>query len=212
MNRPTILIATKNRHKAGELAALLAPLAETLNLSDWEAGRGQALEEPEESGRTFQENALIKSREYARATGLITLADDSGLSVEALGGAPGVLSARYGGAGLDDDGRCGLLLKNLCGQTNRRAFFTSVLSLSRPDGLSLLWEGRAEGLIAAEKSGEGGFGYDPVFHFPPCGKTFAQLTAEEKNRVSHRALAARSFAGDLDKVRRFMAGSEYFFV
>ena len=200
------MIATKNKHKAGELAALLSSLAGAVSLSDWEAESGQALEEPEENGRTFQENALIKSREYARATGLITLADDSGLSVEALGGAPGVLSARYGGPGLDDGGRCELLLKNLNGQPDRRAFFTSVLALSRPDGESFLWEGRAEGLIAAEKSGENGFGYDPVFYFPPLGRTFAQLTAEEKNRVSHRALAARAFAGDLDRVRRFIFG------
>ncbi len=98
MKSPVILIATKNKHKAGELAALLSSLAEAVNLSDWEAGSGQALQEPEENGQTFQENALIKARAYASATGLITLADDSGLSVEALGGAPGVLSARYGGA------------------------------------------------------------------------------------------------------------------
>ena len=200
------MIATKNKHKAGELAALLSSLAGAVSLSDWEAESGQALEEPEENGRTFQENALMKARAYALATGLITLADDSGLSVEALGGAPGVLSARYGGPGLDDGGRCELLLKNLNGQPDRRAFFTSVLALSRPDGESFLWEGRAEGLIAAEKSGENGFGYDPVFYFPPLGRTFAQLTAEEKNRVSHRALAARAFAGDLDRVRRFIFG------
>ncbi len=206
MKSPLILIATKNKHKAGELAALLSSLAGAVSLSDWEAESGQALEEPEENGRTFQENALMKARAYALATGLITLADDSGLSVEALGGAPGVLSARYGGPGLDDGGRCELLLKNLNGQPDRRAFFTSVLALSRPDGESFLWEGRAEGLIAAEKSGENGFGYDPVFYFPPLGRTFAQLTAEEKNRVSHRALAARAFAGDLDRVRRFIFG------
>lgn len=206
MKSPVILIATKNKHKAGELAALLSSLAEAANLSDWEAGSGQALQEPEESGQTFQENALMKARAYASATGLITLADDSGLSVEALGGAPGVLSARYGGPGLNDDDRCELLLKNLSGRPDRRAFFTSVLALSRPDGESLWWEGRAEGLIAAEKSGENGFGYDPVFYFPPSGQTFAQLTAEEKNRVSHRALAARAFADDLDRVGRFISG------
>ncbi|UQZ88131.1 non-canonical purine NTP pyrophosphatase, RdgB/HAM1 family [Deltaproteobacteria bacterium Smac51] len=206
MSGSSILIATKNKHKAGELAALLSSLAEVMNLSDWESSTGKVLDEPDENGLTFQANALIKSRQYAQATGLITLADDSGLSVEALGGAPGVLSARYGGPGLNDDDRCELLLKSLAGHHDRRAFFTSVLSLSRPDGASLVWEGRAEGLISREKRGGNGFGYDPVFYFPPCRKTFAELGASEKNEVSHRARASRFFMDDISKVRRFVAG------
>lgn len=200
----TILIATKNKHKAAELAALFASLAEVMNLADWEASHGRILQEPDENGQTFQENALIKARAYALATGAITLADDSGLSVEALGGAPGVHSARYGGPGLTDDNRCDFLLRNMADHSDRRAFFTSVLALAKPGGESLIWEGRACGEITRAKTGENGFGYDPVFFFPPLGKTFAQLSPEEKNENSHRAQASRLFLNDLAKVREFI--------
>lgn len=200
----TILIATKNKHKAQELAALLSGLAEAMNLADWEAANGRSLEEPEEDGHSFTENALIKARAYARATNLTTLADDSGLSVEALGGAPGIHSARYGGPGLTDADRCQFLLKSMTGQKNRAAFFTSILALAKPDGASLTWEGRANGLITQSPQGENGFGYDPVFYSPQHQKTFAQLMAEEKNKASHRAIASQAFLNDLDRVRKFL--------
>lgn len=204
-----VLLATKNAHKAGELAALLAPLAGAVGLAQWEAEMGRALPEPAEDGDTFEANALIKARAYARASGLATLADDSGLSVEALGGAPGVRSARFGGPGLTDGQRAALLLKEMAGQADRRAHFTCVLALARPDGQALTWAGRAEGLILAEARGENGFGYDPVFFYPPAGLTFAQMTAAAKGEVSHRAAAARLFkewlnSADLGEIRHFL--------
>jgi XTP/dITP diphosphohydrolase len=171
MDGKVMVIATKNRHKAGELAALATGLAGAAGLADWEREHGVTLAEPPEDGETFIENALEKARHYARATGLPALADDSGLSVAALGGAPGVRSARYGGPGLDDAGRCRLLLQSLDGYRDRRAFFTSVLALARPDGAALCWTGRVDGLITREPRGAGGFGYDPIFYYPPAGQT-----------------------------------------
>ncbi len=206
MNGKVILIATKNKHKAGELAALVADLAGAAPLADWERERGIVLAEPPENGETFADNALEKARHYARATGLPALADDSGLSVAALDGAPGVRSARYGGPDLDDPGRCRLLLEALDGRHDRRAFFTSVLALARPDGTALSWAGRVDGLITREPRGAGGFGYDPVFFHPPSGLTLAQLSPEAKNAVSHRARAARAFLDDGFRVARFLAG------
>lgn len=204
-----ILIATKNRHKAGELAALfgrdgLGGDLQTMSLADWEAER-QALPEPQEGAEGFVENALIKARAYARAAGLVALADDSGLSVEALGRAPGVLSARYGGPGLDDAGRCRFLLDQLAAAEDRRAFFTSVLALARPDGQALFWTGRLQGLISREPCGDNGFGYDPIFFLPELGLTIAELTADEKNEISHRAVAAQAFLADSSRIRRFLA-------
>ncbi|MDR0882259.1 MAG: RdgB/HAM1 family non-canonical purine NTP pyrophosphatase [Candidatus Adiutrix sp.] len=204
---PALLIATKNRPKAEELAALAGAaggLLATLALTEWEAAHHR-LAEPEEGADSFEANARAKARFYARATGLPALADDSGLSVEALGGAPGVLSARYGGPELDDRGRSELILANLAGSEDRRAFFTSVLALARPDGRSLLWTGRLDGLIADEISGAGGFGYDPIFFHPESGCTLAQLTASQKNQISHRARSAQAFLADLSRIRDFLA-------
>lgn len=206
--RSTILIATKNRHKAEELAALIGRTglgrpSRTLSLTDWESAH-RPLPEPREGADGFVENALIKARSYARASGLAALADDSGLSVAALDGAPGVLSARYGGPGLDDPARCRFLLANLADVHDRRAFFTSVLALARPDGEALFWTGHLNGLISREARGEHGFGYDPVFFLPALGRTLAQLTASEKNELSHRALASRVFLSDSGRIRRFL--------
>lgn len=204
-----ILIATKNRHKAEELAALLdrtdlGDCLQSLSLADWEIDH-RPLPEPQEGANDFVENALIKARSYARATGLPALADDSGLSVVALGGDPGVLSARYGGSDLDDPGRCRLLLANLSAAEDRRAFFTSVLALARPDGEALFWRGQLHGLISWEPLGALGFGYDPVFFLPESGLTLAQLTTSEKNAISHRAVAARSFLADSGRIRHFLS-------
>lgn len=202
-----MILATKNRPKAAELAALLSAVADPdldlISLADWEE-RHQALPEAEEGADSFAANALLKARHYARLTGRPALADDSGLSVAALRGRPGVLSARYGGPGLDDAGRCDFLLENMAGRFDRRAYFTSVLALARPDGRALCWPGEMPGLIAREKRGAQGFGYDPIFYYPPLRKTLAQIPAAEKNKISHRARAARAFLNDARRIRQFL--------
>ena len=199
-----ILIATKNPHKASELAALTSGLAGVLSLVDWETQNGRLLPPPEENGRTLAANALIKARAYAAATGLITLADDSGLSVPALGGAPGVRSARFGGRGLSDRERCLFLLRLMRGRRNRRAFFTTALALVRPGGRHLLWSGRLSGFLTRGLAGAHGFGYDPVFR--PLGSvlTLAQMSPARKNSLSHRARAARAFLAEASRVRAFL--------
>lgn len=199
-----ILIATKNRHKAGELSALTAGLAGALPLADWEAEEGRTLAEPLENGRSFLENARIKARTYASATGLITLADDSGLTVPALGGVPGIHSARFGGPNLSDGQRGLLLLRKMKNRRDRRAFFTTVLVLARPDGLTLHWRGRLDGFITESPLGHNGFGYDPIFRAAGSHLTLAQLSPDQKNSISHRALASRAFQADLAAVRDFM--------
>jgi XTP/dITP diphosphohydrolase len=199
-----VLLATKNPHKAGELAALTAALAGTLALADWEARSGRSLPEPEETGRTLAANALLKARAYAAATGLVALADDSGLTVPALGGAPGVYSARFGGAGLTDGERCRLLLRLMRARRDRRAFFTTVLALVRPDGRHLLWRGRLDGRLTRVAAGRGGFGYDPVFRPQDSALTLAQMSPAQKNAISHRARAARAFLADEPLVRAFL--------
>lgn len=202
-----ILIATKNGHKAGELGVLLSSLGSgtfaVTDLRDWEAAGG-TLDEPEEGAESFVDNAVAKAVYYARATSLPALADDSGLSVAALNGAPGVLSARYGGPALDDGGRCDLLLEELDGIQDRRAYFTSILALARPDGAALHWAGRVEGLISREKRGQGGFGYDPLFYYPPARLTLAEMSPEKKNSLSHRARAAEKFKADGGRVLSFL--------
>ncbi|MBR3751865.1 MAG: RdgB/HAM1 family non-canonical purine NTP pyrophosphatase, partial [Ruminiclostridium sp.] len=133
------------------------------------------------------------------ATGLPAIADDSGLVVEALDGAPGVYSARYGGEGLDDTGRWQLLLKNMEGKENRACKFVSVICCAFPDGTELMARGEVHGVVAQGPKGEGGFGYDPVFWLPERGKSMAELTAEEKNQISHRGNALRVFKKELEK-------------
>lgn len=147
--------------------------------------------EVEESGQTFEENASLKARYWADRTGLLTLADDSGLEVDALAGAPGVLSARYAGEEATDEERNALLLQRLAGvpAARRTARFRCVIALAEPHGRLELCEGVCEGLIASEPKGSHGFGYDPVFFLPGFGKTMAELAPEEKNRISHRSRA-----------------------
>lgn len=212
-DRTRLLLATKNRGKAEELAALITRIPvpgrslESLDLADWEAGR-EPLPEPLEGESGFVENARLKAVYYAQTSGLPALADDSGLSVVALGGQPGVLSARYGGPGLDDAGRCLFLLEKLGPAPDRRAFFSSVLALARPDGAAIHWEGRLEGLITREMKGAGGFGYDPIFYHPPSGRTLAELSPAEKNAISHRARAARALLGDSVRLAAFLDSNE----
>jgi XTP/dITP diphosphohydrolase len=185
-----LVLATLNAGKVREMAALLADLPfDVRALTDVP---GASL--PAESGRTYAENALLKARAAVRLTGALALADDSGLEVDALGGAPGVHSARYGGPGLDDAGRCAHLLDALDGvpEPARTARFRCVIALVDPAGAERLVEGVAEGRILTAPRGRAGFGYDPLFYYPPLGRSFAELTDAEKAQVSHRgrALAA----------------------
>ena len=152
----------------------------------------------EETGTTFLENALLKAKAICRAANLPAIADDSGLCVDALNGAPGVYSARYGGEGLDDRGRCMLLLNSMRGATTRAAHFSCAVACVFPNGDTLTTEGRCDGSIAYAPLGDGGFGYDPVFLLPGTGKTFGQLSQEEKSAVSHRGKALKEFAGKLE--------------
>ena len=183
-----LVLASDNKNKLREFRTLFENFGVEL-ISKAESG---FTEEVEETGETFAENARIKAEAVMRATGLAAIADDSGLCVDALNGAPGVYSARYGG--LDDDAaRYRLLLQNMRGSMTRAAHFhTSVVCLF-PDGTELTAEGECPGTIAYAPMGDGGFGYDPIFYYPPFGKTLAEVTPEEKNQVSHRAVALRAF-------------------
>jgi XTP/dITP diphosphohydrolase len=195
--RPILVVATLNVRKGRELCDLLAGVPYALQaLADLP---GASL--PDESATSYRENALAKARAAARFTGQLALADDSGLEVDALGGAPGVLSARFGGPGLDDAGRVCHLLERLAGvePARRTARFRCVIALVQPGGLEQLVEAAVDGVIAAAARGSGGFGYDPVFFYPPLGRTFGQLTNEEKSRVSHRGRA-------LAEARRLLSG------
>ena len=156
----------------------------------------------EETGTTFEENSLLKARAVMEASGLPAIADDSGLCVDALNGAPGVYSARYGGEGLDDAGRYRLLLASMPAGQPRTAKFVSVITCCFPDGGVLTARGECPGTIAFAPMGEGGFGYDPVFFLPKLKKTFAQLTPEEKNAISHRGKALEAFQEKLEEYLR----------
>ena len=193
-----LLVATHNKGKAREYAEILGDLGIAWLTLD-EAGVSDDVAETED---TFRGNAVLKATAYAQQTGLLTLADDSGLEVDALGGRPGVLSARYGGPGTTAVDRYQLLLAELAGvPTERRtARFHCVAALAAPDGALLgTADGVCEGGIALEPSGDGGFGYDPVFYLPQYGLTMAQLDAAEKNRISHRGRAAAAIAPQLHR-------------
>ncbi len=193
---PLLVIATRNPGKTRELQGLLASFpVEVRDLTFF-----ASLPEVEEDGTTFEENAYKKASFTARLLGIPALADDSGLCVAALGGAPGVYSARYGGPGLTDAERVARLLAAMKGRSDRRAAFECVISLAVPSGPALTYVGRCEGRIAEEPAGEHGFGYDPVFFYPPLGKTFAQLAPEEKHRVSHRGRAMAELHREFDRV------------
>ena len=191
-----IVIATRNKGKKSEISDLLKGFpVDIKGLDDF-----GPIPHIEEDGDTFDENAYKKASFTARILGFPALADDSGLLVEALGGAPGVLSARYAGENATDEQRCQKLLQEMEGKTNRKAAFECVISIAVPTGPALTYEARCEGLIAEQPSGSNGFGYDPVFYYPPLNKTFGELTIEEKSRVSHRGKALGEFKDELDKV------------
>lgn len=177
---PTVIVATGNPGKLKEMQTYLADLGWRLTLKPPEI-------EVEETGTTFLENARLKAAEVAKATGSWAIADDSGLMVDALNGAPGLYTARYGRT---DTERIKRLLRELGGESNRAAQFVCAIALARPDGtIELQTEGVCSGKIAQQPSGNGGFGYDPVFYVPAMDKTFAEMTREEKDRLSHRGIA-----------------------
>lgn len=185
-----LLLSTGNRHKAREIGALLAGSGvELITLKDL-----PGLPEVVEDGRTLEENAVKKALEPALAARLWTLADDTGLEVEALGGRPGVTSARYAGPECDFAANCRKLLDEMkdVPRGGRGAAFRTVMALASPEGMVQYREGRLEGRIAEAPAGTNGFGYDPVFYIPEQGRTLAQLSEDEKNAVSHRSLALRA--------------------
>ncbi|NCC66888.1 MAG: XTP/dITP diphosphatase [Clostridia bacterium] len=193
------IIASNNKKKLTELKTILSGFG-ALVISQSEAGLDF---ETEENGTTFEENALIKARAACKALKEPSIADDSGLVVDALGGQPGVYSARYGGISCrTDEDRVSLLLKNMQGKTDRRARFISCIACVFPNGDVLTARGECEGMITHEPRGEGGFGYDPVFELTEKKMTMAELSAEEKNTVSHRGAALRNFE---EKLRKYYA-------
>lgn len=191
-----IVLATRNVGKAKEFQQLLKDFpVEIKNLTDF-----GPIPEVEEDGATFDDNAYKKAAFAARVLGLPAIADDSGLEVAALGGAPGVKSARYAGEDATDQENIEKLLGQMEGIRDRSAAFACVISIAVPSGPALTYEGRCEGEITTKPQGAAGFGYDPVFYFPGYGKTFAELTSVEKNRVSHRGKALAQVAAEFEKI------------
>ena len=190
-----LVLASKNQKKLVEMNDILSHLGIEV-CSEEEAGVDL---EVEETGATFEENSLLKAKAVMEASGLPAIADDSGLCVDCLNGAPGVYSARYGGEGLSDEERYRILLENMRGQMTRAAKFVSVITCCFPNGGVLTARGECPGSIAYAPMGEGGFGYDPVFFLPELKKTFAQLSAEEKNAISHRGKALEAFKEKLEE-------------
>ena len=187
-----LLVATGNPGKLREVSSILQGMPfDVLSLKDL----GISME-VEETGTTFADNAILKAEAYCAGARVLTLADDSGLVVDALGGRPGVLSARYGGAGLTDEQRVELLLREMADVPweERTARFRCVIALSWAEGRLETVEGVVEGIIQYEPEGSNGFGYDPVFHLPERRCTMAQLETSDKNRISHRGQAVRKAA------------------
>ncbi len=182
-----LLLGSNNQHKMEEIRKILAGLDIDI-VTPKEVG---VQDEPEETGDTFLENATTKALYYAGQSGLLTLADDSGLSVDALDGRPGVRSARYAGTNASDGDNVHKLLCELndVPDSRRTARFQCVMVVANPDGVLAKASGACSGVIIRESRGTSGFGYDPVFLYPPEGKTFAEIASELKNRVSHRAMA-----------------------
>ena len=189
-----LVLASKNAHKLVEMKDILSQLGVEVVLES-EAGVDVDVEE---TGATFEENAYLKAHAVMEASGLPAIADDSGLCVDALNGAPGVYSARYGGPGLDDAGRYKLLLENMRGQLDRRCKFVSAICCCFPNGDKVEARGECAGTLAYAPKGEDGFGYDPVFFVPGLKKTFAELSPEEKNAISHRGNALKAFREKLE--------------
>ena len=185
-----IVLASKNKHKLEEISRITEKFGFQLVL---QSQLGVDID-VEETGTTFEENSYLKAEAVMKATGLPALADDSGIAVDALGGAPGVYSARYGfDDSLDDWGRLQLLLKNTeqVPDGQRQAQFVCVITMVTPEGECIQVRGEIQGELLRQPRGENGFGYDPIFYYPPLGKTAAELSPQEKNQVSHRAVALK---------------------
>ena len=185
-----VVLASKNKHKLVEISKILEKLDIELVLQS-ELGVDIDVEE---TGTTFEENSFQKAEAVMKATGMAALADDSGIAVDALNGEPGVYSARYGfDDSLDDWGRLLLLLKNTenVPDGKRQAQFVCVITMVTPEGKVIQTRGEVHGELLRQPAGEGGFGYDPIFYYPPYGKTLAEVSADEKNQVSHRAKALK---------------------
>ena len=195
LERPLVL-ATRNEGKISEFKDLIADCGiEIKSLKDF-----GPIPVIDEDGETFEENAYKKAAFTAKFLGTPALADDSGLIVKALGGAPGVHSARYAGEGATDEDNNLKLLKAMEGDKNREATFMCVISIAVPRGPALIYEGVCDGIITEKFMGNQGFGYDPLFYYPALKKTFAQMSSEEKNRVSHRGKAMTELLNELEKV------------
>jgi len=195
LDRPLVL-ATGNEGKISEFEVLFSDFdIEMKSLRDF-----GPLPPVEEDGKTFEDNAVKKARHTARVLGLPALADDSGLMVKALKGKPGVYSARYAGEDASDSANNARLLKAMEGKENREASFICVIAIAVPWGPALIYEGRCDGLITKEPLGDQGFGYDPLFFYPSLGRTFAEMSAAEKNQVSHRGRAIAELRKEFNKV------------
>lgn len=196
MQTIVLVLATRNTGKVLEFREMLKDYpVEIRCLADF-----GPIPEVEEDGETFDDNAYKKALFTAKVLGLPAISDDSGLAVEALGGAPGVHSARYAGPACNDQDNINKLLAEMQGEKNRHAAFHCVISIAVPSGPALTYEGSCQGVITEERQGEGGFGYDPVFFCPELGKTFAQASIEEKNRISHRGKALQEVGAEFDKI------------
>ncbi len=195
-----IILATRNKNKTREIKQLLKMKDVVIkDLDDF-----GTIPEIEEDGTSFDENAYKKASFVSRILGYPAMADDSGLVVEALNGEPGIHSARYAGDNATDKENCEKLIKNLKGKKNRKAAFECVISIAVPTGAALTYEGRCEGVILEEPAGENGFGYDPYFYYPEFKKTFAEVSMEEKSRVSHRGRALMEIKDEFDKILQWI--------
>lgn len=191
-----IFLATGNKHKIDEIKTIFANVkdVEILSIKD-----GIEIPEVVEDGDTFEANSAKKALEIAKFTGMITIADDSGLCVDALGGAPGVYSARYSGENATDESNNAKLMEVMKDEKNRKCHFVSVITLGKPDGRAYSFRGEIEGELLCEPKGKDGFGYDPYFYVAEYGKSLAEMP-EIKNRISHRANALKKLEKELDRV------------
>lgn len=197
---PLIVLATNNINKVNEFKHILQGIdVEIRSLMDF-----GPIPVAVEDGETFDENAYKKAHHVAKILGLPAIADDSGLVVKALGGDPGVRSARYSGENATDDENTEKLLREMDGVKDRSAYFKCVISIAVPSGPALTYEGICEGTIISEKRGDKGFGYDPVFFVEKFGKTFAELTMSEKNSISHRGITLSEIKSEIDKIFKWL--------
>lgn len=195
-----LVIATTNQNKLKEFREILKDLhIEILSLADF-----GPIPPVIEDGSTFEENAYKKALHTAKVLGLPAIADDSGLVVPALNGAPGVYSARYAGENASDEENCQKLLEELGEKEDRHAYFQCVLSIAVPSGPALTYEGRCDGVILAEKRGFNGFGYDPLFFYEELGQTFAEMSMTDKNKVSHRGKALSSVKEEIFMIKKWL--------